>query len=200
MTMPRTLTFQIGKHAFSAAPRKVDRRKLYGWTEILALDDDGNPCTVVAADPTGQLLIPRGGTAVGLLDPSGEWVERSELVAVDAEGRPAQLLPSSYDAPVALKRKVSAEKFLEHDITDFYQLDGAPDGLLRSVGDAIFTFDYCYTSGCEGVPAFVLAAEGALFLLIGRRLRFEMIGYDQPGFIDDFDDDEADDAVDFAMF
>ncbi len=200
--MPRKLTFTIKRRRYEASPVKIDRRKLYGWTEIVATDDAGSPCEVVSADQTGQLIIPRGGTAVGLLTPSGQWVERSELKAVDGDGKPAEVLPSSFDTEIALGKKVSAEEYLDHNITDFYALADAPDGLVRAVGRDIYTFSYCYTSGCEGFPAFVLAADGGLFLLIGRRLRFETVGYDQPGFIDEEPDgeDTENEEVDFVMF
>ncbi|WP_418992425.1 hypothetical protein [Alistipes sp.] len=197
--MPRELTFVIERRKFQASPLKIDRRKLYGWTEIEATDDDGEPCEVVSADETGRLIIPRGGTAVGLLSPDGRWVERSELKTVTAEGHPAELLPSSFDTDIALDKRVTATELLDHDITDFYLLSDAPDELVRRVGGDIYTFRYCYTAECEGTPAFVLATGEGLFLLLGRRLQFDMVGYEEPGFIDEEPDDE-DEAVDFAMF
>lgn len=198
--MARQLTFELKRNSYRVTPVKVDRRKLYGWTEIEATDDAGEPCEVVTTDETGQLIIPRGGTAVGLLTPRGEWVERSELKSVDADGKPARLLPSSYAEPVVLRRKVTAEEFFNHDITDFYALGDASEALLRAVGQAIYTFEYCYSEGCEGNPAFVLAADDGLFLLVGERLQFEAVGYDEPEFIDEPQEDDADEGVDFAMF
>lgn len=199
--MARQLTFTIKRKKYQAAPVKIDRRKLYGWTEIEATDDAGFPCEVVSADETGQLIIPRGGTAVGLLNAKGEWVERDELRTVTAEGKPAKLLPSSFDQEVALRQKVTPEEYLNHNITDFYVLEDAPAELVKAVGQDIYTFSYCYTEGCEGFPAFVLVSGDALFLLIGQRLVFEMVGYDEPGFIDeDTEDEPADEEVDFAMF
>lgn len=197
--MPRQLIFVINRATYRVTPRKIDRRKLYGWTAVEATDDAGGACEVVSTDETGRLIIPRGGTAVGLLTPNGEWVERSELIAVDSQGKPAALLPSSFDTQIALRRKVTPEVYFEHNITDFYALEDASEELVRAVGSDIYTFDYCYTAGCEGNPAFVLAADGRLFLLVGQRLRFEMIGYDEPGFIDE-EDEDGDEAMDFAMF
>lgn len=198
--MPRQLVFSLKRHQWQVTPRKIDRRKLYGWTAIEATDDAGDRCEVVSTDQTGRLIIPRGGTAVGLLAADGQWVERSELIVVDADGKPARLLPSAFDGVIDLEHKVTPERYLEHNITDFYALEDAPPEMVRAVGDAIYTFEYCYTSGCEGVPAFVLAAGDGLFLLLGQRLRFEMIGYDEPGFIDEDDEAQDDDAMDFAMF
>lgn len=199
--MARELTFRIGRKTFRAAPVKIDRRKLYGWAGIAAYDDAGGPCTVVSTDETGTLIIPKGGTAVGLLSPDGRWVERSELRTVRADGSPAELLASSFTGVVALERKVSDEEFLDHDITDFYELrteDGEP---AERIGETIFGFDYCYNDGCEGNPAFVLTADGRLFLLIGRRLLFDLVGYEEPGYLDEETaDEEPDDTFDFAMF
>lgn len=197
--MPRQLTLVIERKKFRTSPVKIDRRKLYGWTEIEATDDAGMPCEVVSADETGQLIIPRGGTAVGLLTPDGLWVERSELETVTAEGEPAELLPSSFDTDVVLDKRVTTQNYLDHDITDFYALEDAPEELVRLVGQDIYTFKYCYVAQCEGSPAFLLSSEEKLFLLIGRLLRFETVGYDEPQFIDE-EPDEGDEAVDFAMF
>lgn len=198
--MPRQLTFLIEGRKFQASPEKIDRRKLYGWTRIEATDDAGDPCEVVSTDDTGHLVIPQGGMAAGLLTPQGAWVERSELKTVTADGKPARLLPSSFHTDISLRHKVAPEEYLNHNITDFYALRDASDELRSLVGDEIYTFEYCYTEGCEGSPAFVLAAAGNLFLLIGQRLRFEMIGYDEPGFIDQEEEEAADEEMDFAMF
>lgn len=200
--MPRQLTFVIKRKKYEASPVKIDRRKLYGWMQVEATDDAGEPCEVVSADETGQFIVPRGGTAVGLLTPRGEWVERSELKNVTAEGKPAKLLPSSFDAEIQLRTKSTADDYLNHDITDFYQLAAAPEGFVRAVGDDIYTFAYCYSADCEGNPAFVLRSGEGLFLLIGRRLHFELAAYEEPGFIDeDTDGDDPDnETVDLAMF
>lgn len=200
--MPRKLTFAIKRRKYEASPVKIERRKLYGWTEIEATDDAGELCEVVSADETGRLIIPRGGTAVGLLSPRGEWVERSELTTVTAEGKPVRLLPSSFDTVIPLRTKIPVDEYLNHDITDFYVLTDAPEAFVRAVGDDIYTFAYCYTRDCEGSPAFVMRSDEGLFLLIGRKLCFEMVGYEEPGFIDDETDnaDSETEAVDFAMF
>jgi len=70
------------------------------------------------------------------------------------------VLPSSFGTQIVLGKKVSAGEYLDHNITDFYVLADAPDELVRAVGRDIYTFSYCYASGCEGFPAFVLAADG----------------------------------------
>lgn len=63
--MPRQIIFKIGKNEFTASPVKVDRRKFYSWTKLMAVDDNGDPnhtsgycdCLTVNSAPTTYLLI-----------------------------------------------------------------------------------------------------------------------------------------------
>ena len=96
---------------------------------VAAYDDAGGPCTVVSTDETGTLIIPKGGTAVGLLSPDGRWVERSELRTVRADGSPAELLASSFTGVVALERKVSDEEFLDHELV----YKEGKDGVMKEI-------------------------------------------------------------------
>ena len=70
-------------------------------------------------------------------------------------------MPSSYDAPIALDKKVSAERLLDHIITAFYQLDGPPE-FAAALGKDIFTFPFNPRSDYEGnTPAvqYILAGH-----------------------------------------
>lgn len=173
--MPRQLTFVTKRKKYTASPVKIDRRKLDGWTEIEAIDDAGQPCEVVNTDEIGRLIIARGGTAVGLLTSKGEWIERNDLKTVTQEGKAAKLLPSSFNTEIALRTKVTPQEYFNYNINDFYFLKDASEELLRAIGDEIYTFSYCYMEGCESFPAFILAANGELFLLVGQQLRLELI-------------------------
>jgi hypothetical protein len=44
----------------------VERARLYGWSETLALDDDENECRAVSMGETGTLIIPPGGLAMAI--------------------------------------------------------------------------------------------------------------------------------------
>lgn len=202
--MPRQLKFKIGKDEYTITPVKIDRRKLYGWTELMAVDDDGRLCDLLTADESGKYIIPLGGTGNGILSPDGRWVERSELKAIDADGKPAQLFRSSFDTVNELSGKVSAQEFLDYDITDFYELTDAHEELVKVVGDNIYLFEYTYNDSYEPSPAFVMAAGGTLFMLIAQKNRFEWLCFGDCGSInDDFDEDTLDSGdkdIDFSMF
>lgn len=200
--MARELTFKLKKKEFTAIPKKVERKKLYGWTEIVATDENGNPCNLVNTDDTGTIIIPKGGTSLGILSSEGEWVDRSTLKTVKTDGTPAEIIPSSYSITISLSKKVSEEEYLDHSITDFYQLTTDPS-FVKAIGDDIYIFDYIYLDGYETTPAFLMGSEGNLFMLLGYKNKFEMLCLTDCKIADEDDDDYievTEDDIDFTMF
>lgn len=200
--MARQLTFRIKRKEYTVIPVKIDRKKLYGWTEIIALDEQGRTCNLVSTDDTGTLIIPKGGTALGMLSSDGKWVERTQLKTVRQDGSEAEIIPSSFSVIIPLKQKVTDEEFLDYSITDFYQLDNVPDDLLKAIGDDIYTFDYTYLDSYETTPAFLMVADTTLFMLLGYKNRFDMLCLGECSVVDDDDDyiEVTDDDIDFSMF
>lgn len=200
--MARQLTFRIKRKEYTVIPVKIDRKKLYGWTEIIALDEQGRTCNLVSTDDTGTLIIPKGGTALGMLSSDGKWVERTQLKTVKQDGSEAEIIPSSFSVVIPLKQKVTDEEFLDYSITDFYQLDNVPDNLLKAIGDDIYTFDYTYLDSYETTPAFLMVADATLFMLLGYKNRFDMLCLGECSVVDDDDDyiEVTDDDIDFSMF
>lgn len=200
--MPRELTFRIGKKEYAAVPEKIDRKKLYGWVGILALDEEGRPCRLITTDQSGTLLIPTGGTGMAVLSSSGDWVDKSELVTVKDDGSPATIFPSSYSVVTSLDEHISLEEFLDYSITDFYLLQ-ADEGMRNKIGDRIYRFEYSYLDSYEPTTAFLLVADDELFMLLGYENRFEMLclgDCEAPGEPDDDYIDVTDDDIDFSMF
>lgn len=200
--MARQLTFRTKRKEYTVIPVKIDRKKLYGWTEIIALDEQGRTCNLVSTDDTGTLIIPKGGTALGMLSSDGKWVERTQLKTVRQDGSEAEIIPSSFSVVISLKQKVTDEEFLDYSITDFYQLDNVPDDLLKAIGDDIYTFDYTYLDSYETTPAFLMVADATLFMLLGYKNRFDMLCLGECSIVDDDDDyiEVTDDDIDFSMF
>jgi len=199
--MARELTFALGGATYAAAPTKVDRSKLYGWTRTVAYDDDGRECELASMDASGTFVIPAGGMGLGVLGPDQEWVERSALQAVRLDGSPAPQLASSFDAPVGLTQPVSPDDLLGCDVTAVYQLDGG-ESLATALGDAIYSFDYVYRAGYTSNKAFVLAADGNAFMLVGTLNTVEYVGLEQAEGVDEAAEDDAEepDDIDFSIF
>jgi hypothetical protein len=192
--MAREMSFVFDGIPFSATPVKVDRSKLYGTTERLALDEDGLPCQIVYMDESGTIIIPKGGTAQVMLAPDGKCVDRSDLKTVRLDGSPAEKTPSSYGTMNELTRKVTAEELLDSTIKTFYQLQGVSPEIIADIGSDIYAFDYCYHESYETSPAFLLVSEQELFMLTGTHNDFSFVGLDEYSVVTDGDDDEDDDG------
>ncbi len=209
--MARELVFKINENEYSFEPVKVERKKLYGWTETIALDDEGNECKLVSMDESGTVVIPRGGIGLGMVNNTFEWVERSELIAIDENGNQVQPLPSSFSVHIDLKDTVSLEEFLNHGIVSVYELDCSSKSpeLLREASEKIYTFIFNYREGYEGNPAFLLSNGERLFILVGIPFRFDFVGLNETGFLEEKkgymeenDDDEEfseELGIDFSM-
>jgi hypothetical protein len=171
--MARQAVFQLGGKDYSCSISKLDRDRLYGWKEVIALDPAGQECQKGSLDPGGGICIPPGGKALGLLDPDGRWVNRTELQAYDTQtGNAAPLVPGIYDQPVKLSETVSLEEFLEHAIDTIYQIeteDAAGLATLVNLPDRFYTFPYNYRADYEGAPAFLVENEGRVYILSGYR-------------------------------
>jgi hypothetical protein len=60
---------------------KLERKKIYGWTNIVATDRSGEECGSAYLAPDDALIIPSGGLKQGTVDSDGRWIEKSELTA-----------------------------------------------------------------------------------------------------------------------
>jgi len=203
--MAKEMTFAIGGNEYSAEPVKIDRKKLYGWSEIHAFDDDGNECMMVSTDASGTLIIPKGGIALGLISNDGKWVERSELKTVKADGSEAALFTSSFNSVNELVSKATEEELLDCSITACYHIK-ANDEFIDAIGKDIYKLDYCYRDSFETSPAFLLSSvidgKKELFLMVGTQNIFEYIGLSELSIVEDSEteDEEESDEIDFGMF
>ena len=111
--MAKEFTFILGGNAFAAAPVKLERKKIYGWSSLVATDRDGHVCTAAYISPEDSLMIPSGAAKMATVDEDGLIVRKSDLVAFDAEGKVLETVPSSFDSPIDLTRTANEEEFLD---------------------------------------------------------------------------------------
>jgi hypothetical protein len=197
--MAKELKFTIAGTEYGAAPVKLERKKIYGWSDLVATDKSGDVCDAVYLSIDDALLIPSGGYKQGTVDDSGRWVEKSELTACDKDGNPLQQLDSSFDAVIELKEKVSAEEFLDNDWEAVYQLVN-PD-LAAAIGNDIYIFDFCYRAGVNHNYGYLMNATGGLFLFAGDKQEFPLLSLAEQTVIDEVEEVEEEiDELDFSMF
>jgi hypothetical protein len=197
--MARELIFQLNETQFPFSPTKVDRNKLYGWTEVKAMDSQNAECKSLYMDRSGSIMIPKGGVSYGVLDNAGNWVNKSELLAVNLDGTPAQLIPSSFSAPIVLDKTASVEEFLDHAITSIYVLSGEGNDLINQLSGKIYTFLFNYREDYEGDTAFLIESKGILYVLIGKKLDFEYVGIEQTSLVTEEETEEVSEEIDFSM-
>ena len=196
--MARSLTFTFGKNSFDCTLHKVNRTKLYGSRSIETLDMDGNECSLATLLDDGKTLVPYGGTALGYINPDGEWVCRKDITAVDFDGNTLKTVPSSFDIGLSLDEQVSAEEFLDHSIRLTYALVSQPaikstdkstnqkkranksntaenmdKAFLKAIQNgAIFKTWFSYRGGVDPDPAFVMQGDDkTIWLMIGAENR-----------------------------
>jgi hypothetical protein len=204
--MAKKLNFKIGEASSSLDAIKLDRKKLYGWKEKLILDNKGENCDSITLFSDMSLLIPKGGVTLGSLTTDGKWVDKSELIHVDINGNPVEKVPSSFGADIELTELVPVEELLEHNITAVYSLQGEEESndFINEVKKAngIYKFIFNYRADYEGDPAFLIEANGELFVLVGKKIEFEFIGLAETGVIESEEEEieEEVDDFDFAMF
>ncbi|WP_010249820.1 hypothetical protein [Acetivibrio cellulolyticus] len=204
--MAKALVFKLNDKEYPFYPVKIERKKLYGWTETIALDDEGNECKLVSMDESGTVIIPKGSLGLGVLNNNFEWVDRSEIIAVDEGGNEIEPFPSSFSEPIELSIKVSPEELLNHSINAVYQLDeeSVCDDLKKEISNGdIFTFNFNYRDGYETKTAFLVESESKLFMLVGSPIEFTFIGLEEQGYIDELEseDEELSEelGIDFSM-
>jgi hypothetical protein len=197
--MARELIFQLNASQFPFSPTKIDRSKLYGWTEVKAMDSRNVECKTFYMDRSGTIMIPKGGISYGIIDNSGKWVNKNELLAVHPDGTPAQIIPSSFSAPIVLDKIATTEEFLDHAIATIYELGGEATDLIKQLDGKIFTFIFNYREDYEGDTAFLLESKGKLYMLIGKKLDFDFIGIEQTSIVTEEEIEETSDEIDFSM-
>lgn len=201
--MPRSLIFHLGETEFSVALNKVDRRKLYGYKDVEAIDESETACELATLADDGRTLIGRGGTGLGWIDADGSWHEKSDLTPVDKDGEKIDPVPSSFAAPIKLFETATVEQFLEHDIRLVYaiDLDGETSDAMKELKrGTIFTFPYSYRGGLEADIAFLLTnANGDPMMVVGNPTQLEFTGMQAPVTVAEDEEGEEGSLMDFDM-
>ncbi len=194
--MARTIVVNLGGEVSEFAITSVRREKLYGKKKAVVVDQDGAECESAYLTRDGSALLPSGSMAYLYVDEELNVCERSDRVAVDADGVPLASVPSTLGVEQPLEGPVDPRRVLDHVTTALYEL--LPDNLgeeLKAALDRgeIYETRFNYRSGFDDSPAFLLSNDDGYFALIGEPSEFD---YLRPEEVDDVADDEDDDLDD----
>jgi hypothetical protein len=189
----------LGGVPFSAAPVKLERKKLYGWSDLVATDRDGHNCTAAYISPEDSLMIPAGAAKMATVDERGLIVKKSDLIAFGADGKELEIFPSSFDAPIDLSKTATEEVFLDHEWSSVYQIQN-PE-LAGIVGNTIYTFPFSYSGGTNLQDGFLMNCPAGLFLFAGTPVDFTPVNLNEEAVIDETEEDALEDIdeLDFSM-
>lgn len=200
--MARKAEFSINGHSVKAELKKIDRKKIYGWSTIDVFDEKGSKCKL-AGLAEGQFVMPSGSTALVSLNLKGEAVSKSSLVGVDSAGKKVEKVPSIYDQKVML-REATVDEYLSMAVKSVYQLqiDENKQDLINELNDGkIYYFVFNYRADYEGDDAFLISNGTDVFAITGMSSNLEFIGLeDNEQELVTEDTAEVEDDMDFAMF
>lgn len=199
--MPKAVIVTFAGTPSSFAHTKLDRTKLYGKKQRQVLDPKGERCERAELLRDGSLILRSGMTAQGFFDEDGVWVPNGDLVPLDAEGNPAPRALPTLDVPQALEGPVSPKDVLDLATRSVYLLE--PEGIDVALDAAlsegkIFRFPFNVRSEHKLEVAYLLKNEHGYFALVGTPAETEWSSLETS--VNELDEDEGDDELDFEMF
>lgn len=199
--MARKVKFNINNTLLESGITKVDRAKLYGSTKKIVRDIKGNEC-VLSNLYNGDRILPKGSISQVLLDNKGLFVSRSSLVGFNSSNKKVDKVNSIFSIDNNCE-KVDLDEFLSVNVKSIYQLtieEGDQEKWnILFANDEIYHFVFNYREDYEGDDAYIITNGSDLFITVGTKNDFEFLEQNNI-VIDDEEDEEINDELDFSMF
>lgn len=200
--MAKQAEFIINGSSVMAELKKVDRKKIYGWSTLEIFDENGSKCKL-ASISDGVHVLPSGSSSLIRFNDKGETVSSSDLVGFNQQGKKVEKIPSVYDGKVGLKES-TIDDYLSLAVKTVYQLNMEDDTtMLSELKDGkIFSFIFNYRADYEGDDAFIISNGQTAFAVIGKLADLEFVGLNdnETELVELEEDIQEEDELDFAMF
>jgi len=200
--MARQAEFIINGTSVMAELKKVDRKKIYGWSTVEVFDENGSKCKL-ASISDGVHVLPSGSSSLIKFNDKGETVSSSDLVGFNQKGEKVEKVPSIYDGKIELKES-TIDDYLSLAVKTVYQLnmEDATTMLSELKDGKVFSFIFNYRADYEGDDAFLISNGQTAFAVIGKIADLEFIGLNdnETELVELEDDTQEEDELDFAMF
>ena len=200
--MAREPQFVFKDQSFTAALVKLERNKVYGWTETKYSDFDNRPCSFITMLDDGRTMLGIGGLALKSIDTQGNEIDKSTLVARYDDGSVATLFPSVFDGETVLDDTKTIQDYLDMDVKAVYQLRFADssDALLALLQEyKVLYFTFNYRASYDADDAFLVSQGDYIFAVIGTLTTFNYSTLELLTVLEDDNEDTGDD-LDFNMF
>jgi hypothetical protein len=202
--MARQLVLSLDGQEFPVNMIKIDREKLYGRIEVEAFDEKGREASLKVLAADGKTLIDKGGTALATVTEKGDSIDRSALIAVDADGNKIETVPSSFNEPNVLKPG-TVEDYLLSIVKSVYLLQPNEGEDIKYLlehlaSDQIFRFPFSYRGGLGYDEAFIIGADKNAFMVVGKQAEFQFIKLNQAAVLESTEEEEISaDDLDFDL-
>lgn len=200
MAKPLLINFNSSSVIFELS--KLDRTKLYGSRKRLVLDEHGQSCSRAALLDNGAVLIRAGITAQGYFTETGRWIPNKQLVGIDANGKPVELISSTLGTEQILEGPVAPTELLDLEINAVYTLaaEEIPEALQNSLSSGeMYRLPFSYSNGYHLDTAILLGNDDGVFLAVGNPATSEWLSLENTLAIDE-DDAPVEEELDFDMF
>jgi hypothetical protein len=199
--MAKEVIFKFQENVVKTSLTKVDRDKVYGWSEIIYTDKSGNICTWATLLNDGETLIGTGGTALKSFNNVGKEISKSDLIAVFDDGTEATLINSVFDVETMLSNEKSIEDLMNLEVKSVYQLEvienkDVLENWLTKYKVLYLTFNY--RTDYEGDDAFILNQGDLFFIITGNIKDFRYVSLQTYQNLE-VETDESEE-IDFNMF
>jgi hypothetical protein len=200
--MARQAEFIINGSSVMAELKKVDRKKIYGWSTIEVFDENGSKCKLSSISD-GVHVLPSGSSSLLKFNDKGETISTSDLIGFNQKGEKVEKVPSIYDGKVELKES-TIDDYLSLAVKTVYQLNMEDDTtMLSELKDGkVFSFVFNYRADYEGDDAFLISNGETAFAVIGKVADLEFIGLNdnEKELVVNEEESSEEDELDFAMF
>lgn len=200
--MAKQAEFIINGSSVMAELKKVDRKKIYGWSTVEVFDENGSKCKL-ASISDGVHILPSGSSSLLKFNDKGETVSSSELVGFNLEGEKVEKVPSIYDGKINLK-EAEIDDYLSLVVKTVYQLNMEDDTAMLSAlkDDKLYSFIFNYREDYEGDDAFLISNGETVFAVSGKVAELEYVGLidNEKELVVTEEESTEEEELDFAMF
>ena len=196
-TMAREILLNFNKKKSSFAISKIDRKKLYGFKKRLFLDEKGEECSKANLEEETGIVFVNSDISSCYLDHKGNYIEKSDLEAINENGKKVKKEDSTIGKEVNLN-SITTEDALNLKVNSVYHLEPKEfDKNLKSKLDKgeVFSFPFNYYADFKLENGIILKSEKEYFALIGRKTSCHWVGEnsdDLPENVEEFEDNDLD--------
>ena len=195
--MAREILLNLNKKKSSFAISKIDRKKLYGFKKRLFLDDKGEECSKANLEEETGIVFVNSDISSCYLDHKGNYIEKSDLEAINENGKKVKKEDSTIGKEVNLN-SITTDDALNLKVNSVYHLEPKEfDKNLKSKLDKgeIFSFPFNYYADFKLEDGIILKSEKEYFALVGRKTSCHWVGEnsdDLPEDVEEFEDNDLD--------